>query len=206
KFFLDRAGDTASDAALAAAMQLIPVILQARIDDGEPAPHPLPSRFTLPFSAATAISGSSGWIPAPRFAAAAAGIGFADYDGLPVALLETYRERTVKSLLLASLELAMGGPADIDPGHHVTAGSWSFALDPLNRAAATPAAWPPLDYLPFHALLEDGGRADRLVGKVVILGYDGARIPMLETPLGAISAHRLFIRVLEALFEQGGAP
>src|SRR6266567_213979 len=47
KFFLDQPKVAASDLLLAQALTNTPVVLQARIDDAEAHPNPLPERFTL---------------------------------------------------------------------------------------------------------------------------------------------------------------
>src|SRR6185436_4917516 len=55
-----RAVEKASDLVMAKALTNIPVILQARIDDTEAQPNPLPTRFMLGVKAETQVSGRSG--------------------------------------------------------------------------------------------------------------------------------------------------
>src|SRR6185295_9183432 len=77
KFFLDQPREEASDLSLANALTNVPVQLQARIEDAEAHPNPLPDRFTLPgVKVQTAVSGRSGWIPLPMLIANANDVGF----------------------------------------------------------------------------------------------------------------------------------
>jgi len=206
KFFLDRARDEQGDQKLANALAGLPVILQARIDDAEPSPNSLPARFTIPLQADTSISGHSGWIPVPRFSNNAHDICFADYPDfdLPAAylpLLKTYRGKTVKSLLLCTIELAIGSKAVIVTGEHVQIGDISYELDNQNRLPVTLDAKPALAYIPLHDILENNAWAGRVAGKVVILGYDGPQIHRIQTGLGGIAAHRYYVYLLHELLD-----
>src|SRR5436190_3757298 len=74
KFFIDRPKAGEGDAALAAAMGKVKVIVQARIDDSEKDANELPARFTLKVTedpaaeAASPLGGTSGWLPIPSVA------------------------------------------------------------------------------------------------------------------------------------------
>jgi hypothetical protein len=201
KFFLDRDRDKDGDMILARAMARLPVILQARIDDAEQTPNDLPTRFTIPLQADTAIKGDSGWIPVARFADNAHDICFADYQGMPLPVVETYRDRTVKSLLLCTLELATGNQAVIKPGKSVKIGDISHELDSLNRVSVSLDKQPALHYIPLHEVLENDDWASRVTGKLVILGYDGAQIHGIQTESGSIAAHRYFVYLLHDMLE-----
>ena len=203
KFFLDQAKDNEGDRLLGDAFAQLPVILQARIDNSEQSPNLLPERFTLPVEAETSISGNSGWIPIPRFTTSAYDIGFVDYQGFPVSLLETYRGKTVKSLFLCSIELAIGKKAIIEPGRKTVIGSIVLKLDTLNQTSVSLESIHKINYIPFHDILEKDDWFTRVKNKVVILGYDGPKIPTIETKFGAFSAHRLYIKVLQELLRNG---
>ncbi len=204
KFFLDQPKEEASDAAMEAALKRIPVILQARLDDAEPKPNSLPDKFALGgLSAKTAQSGASGWIPLPRFSAVSADVGFIDFDSTVVPMLETYRDRTVKSVCLSAIELATGRKALIEPGRQIRFGDLTLPLDELNRVSTTltPAKPAPVSAVSFLSLLDGQADAAALKGKVVILAYDGPNIHSADSPLGKMGAHRLFVAVFRALYE-----
>lgn len=201
KFFLDRAGDEEGDLILSRALAKLPVILQAKIDDAEQSPNDLPTRFTIPLQADTSIKGNSGWIPVARFADNAHDICFADYQGMPLPIIETYRDRTVKSLLLCTLELATGKQAMIKSGEHVKIGDTRYEIDSLNRVPVKPDMKPELRYIPLHQVLENDDWANRVDGKIVILGYDGPQIHTIQSDIGNIAAHRYFVYLLREMLE-----
>src|ERR1035437_7082422 len=96
KFFFDLPKTEASDFSLAQAMTNTPIVLQARIDDTETHPNPLPARFTLEgMQSQTQASGRSGWIPLPRFVANAHDVGFVDFSSTQVPLLESYQDHKI---------------------------------------------------------------------------------------------------------------
>ena len=203
KFFLDREKDYVGDQLLADAISGLPVILQARIDNDEVSPNILSERFTLPIKANTSIEGNSGWIPALRFSSVAYDIGFADYDGFPLPLVENYKGRIVKSLFLSAIELAIGAIAIIEPGQQATIGHVALRLNSLNQVSVDLQSLAPLQYIPFHDVLETENWVEKIKGKVVILGYDGPKIHKLKTTHGFIPAHRLYVHVLKALLQDG---
>lgn len=201
KFFIDLAKDEPGDKALVKAISRIPVLLQARIDDSEPSPNPLPTRFIETQLITTSINAKSGWIPHPKFSSLAYDIGFVDYEGLAVSFFETYQGQTVKSLLLAAIELALGEKAVIEPTKQLRVGAIKFNLDNLNRVKVRLRSEPDFNYIPFHHVMQQSDWSNRVKNKVVILGYVGPKIPRIQTELGSISAHELFVRILKILFD-----
>ena len=206
KFFLDQAKDDAGDRILAEAITRLPVILQARIESNEPSSNDLPDRFTLPIEAEASIRGNDGWIPLTLFSEGAYDVAFADFDGFPAPLLETYRGKTVKSLLLSAIELALGAKAIIKPGHQVNIGQLKLKMNALNQVDVDLNSLPTLQYIPFHEVLDDASRTVQVKDKVVILAYDGPKIHSIKTKSGSVSAHKLYIHVLRALLRDGLQP
>jgi len=205
KFFLDQPREESGDQALAMAMTNLPVILQARIDDTEAHPNPLPDRFTWPeVKVPTEISGVSGWIPLPAFSARARDVGFVDFSSPRVPLLETYQSRTVKSLVVCCIELAKGKPAVLTPNRRLNFGVDGLRLDGTNCLTAAYPLKDDLPYLPFHQFLAGEIPASRIKGKVVIIGYDGPGIHSEPTPIGSIRAHRFFVYILQNMYEKLG--
>jgi hypothetical protein len=168
---------------------------------GEPNPNELPARFTLNFAVKTALSGSSGWIPKKQFSDVAHDIGFVDFHGFPISLLERYKGQTVKSLFICSLELATGKPAVIKPTSHLEVGNIKINLGALNETEIKPTKLAEINHIPFHDILETDEWRPKVRDKVVILGYDGEKIHKIKTDHGPIPAHRLFVHVLQAMVE-----
>ncbi len=203
KFFLDQRKSMTGDARLAAAIKSIPTALQARILDSEKKANELPQRFVISAVDVTRgeyLSGRSGWLPLPEFAAAAEAVGFVDQvDVSRVPLLESYQKRAVKGLHLCALEMAFGERARIGVGGEVTLNGRKASLDRRRQAAVeTPKALR-LTPVSFVDLLRKDDALRRLKGKVVVLGYDGARMPQVETSSGKMKKHRLFVAQLLAL-------
>ncbi len=199
KFFIDLpAKDLRDDAALkdALAESSMPVVLQANLEpSGDPVV--LADRFfrpDLPFDRAVP-NRNRGWLPLPALAEHATAVGFID-SLRPVYLREAYQGRAVPSLFLITLELALG-PASVQDGGVRFAGTpGSLELGPIAGAAEFVDDLQPLT---LRSLL-DGSAAEKVRGKVVVLGYDGAKMHALPTPSGEIKAHRLFFYQLEYLF------
>jgi CHASE2 domain-containing sensor protein len=202
KFFIDLPKDTAGDDRLAVAIQQLPVALQASITD-ERSPNPFPEQFFLDLNTSTTIRGSSGWIPLPMFSEHASDIGFVDFAGFPAPLLETYQGRPVKSLLLCAVELALEEQGRIEPGVGISFTDQTYRLTPRNEMTFTLVEEASIDYIPFHSVVRGIVDPERLQGKVVILGYDGPSIQSLDTPVGTITVHRLFIQLLKGFYESG---
>lgn len=203
KFFYDRPSETVSDQRLAKSFTRLPVALQACLDDTEPKPNPLPARFFLPaLKAETAVSGRSGWIPLPLFSEQAKEIGFVDSASTTVPILETYQGQTVKSLVLCSMEMALGKSAVVELGKKITIGQKTWKLDPKNQLTGKLPKADDLKYVPFHQLLDKSAPAKLFAGKVVILGYDGPKIHTLDSAIGKVKAHRMFVYSLKGIYEQ----
>jgi CHASE2 domain-containing sensor protein len=202
KFYVDVPRDTAGDDRLAAALQRLPVALQASITN-EPSPNALPERFFLDLSTATSIDGSSGWIPLPKFSEHASDVGFVDFTGFPAPVLETYQGRSVKSLILCAVEMALGERGRIEPGVGISFSALAYPLTARNEMTFALAEEAPLTYIPFHFVVRGTVDPDRIQGKVVILAYDGSSIQNVDTPVGSITAHRLFIQLLKGFYESG---
>ena len=80
KFFFDQAKDQSDDTLMAESFKLLPVFLQACIDNTEANPNQLDDRFYIDenIQYKKVLSGNSGWIPLPLFAKNAYSIGFVD--------------------------------------------------------------------------------------------------------------------------------
>lgn len=202
KFFLDQPRIPEGDLELARSMSMIPVILQARMDDTEKTPNALPERMTMGHTQyASSVQGRSGWIPLPAFMEKSHAVGFVDFNGPPIPMLETYRSHTVKSLLLCPVELAIGQKAVFRSGKDVRIGDLVVPLDEQNRVSLHIQSHATFKSLQFEDLIEGTLPEDALKGRVVILGYDGPNIPNVVTPAGTLGAHRAFILYLKAFFE-----
>ena len=206
KYFLHEPRSEDGDAALAKELALIPTFLQARIDDSTKSPNPFPERFLVkdfsgPFSGA--LGGSSGWLPLPRFAAAAKGVGFSDLADparpANVPLIEVYQGRVSPTLYLSVLQWLLG-PSKVVDGSHVAIGARKLTLDSGNEARVYLPPKGPLDYIPLLDLVKGRVPANRLKGKVVVLGYDGDKQTFFGTPAGKLGAHRLFCFALADLY------
>ncbi len=203
KFFYDRPKDQRADGQLADAIAKLPVLLQARIDDTEANPNSLPQRFFPEIGSSIAstkgLAGKSGWIPLPVFADKARDVGFVDSrDASFLPMLEQYQGRPVKSLALCALELALGETASLEAGPRLRLGKRSLQLNGNLEIAIQFPKSAEMAYVPFHELLESTKRDSELIGKFVIMGYDGAKIHKLETPIGRINAHRYWVLALES--------
>lgn len=205
KLFLDQPTTEAADASLERALTNLPVIVQARIDDQQPRPNPLPDRFFLSAKGVrTPVEGTSGWIPLPRFSKAAADVGFVDFASTNVPLLEIYRERAVKSLIVCCIELATSKGAVISPGKMIRFGDRSLGVDAQNCVIATVPQKDDPQYIPFHKFLAGEISRSRVKGRVVIIGYDGRQMHSLPTAIGPMRAHRVFVYALQNIYERLG--
>ena len=198
KFFYDQPDKLPeNDKALAEAISGTKTLLQARIDEAEFEPNPLPPRFAMDKTETnlkSAFSGDNGWIPTPQFANAAHDIGFVDLISPErVPMVESYKNTPVNSLTLAALELATGETGQIDNGVRLTLGSKSVALTADNQVALKLNINEKLDYVNLSDVL-DGGAAtlSRFRGKVVVIAYDGIKAEAINTNAGLIKSHRLF--------------
>lgn len=208
KFFYDQPAKLPeSDKALAEAIGSTKTLLQARIDEAEFGPNPLPSRFAMDKAETnlkSAFSGDNGWIPMPQFASAAHDIGFVDITTPErVPMVESYKNTPVNSLTLAALELATDETGQIENGSKLTLGTKSVALTADNQVALKLKTNEKLDYVNFSDMLD--GAADtmsRFRGKVVVIAYDGIKAEAINTNAGLIKSHRLFYMGLLDVWRQ----
>ncbi len=207
KFFIDRPKTAEGDAALTTALTKAKVILQARMDDDEIKPNTLPERFTLKGlgeSNAMPLSGKSGWLPLPELSKNAYDLGF--IDSMPsvelIPVIERYQGHDVKSLYTAALELATGERAKISPGKSLQLGAKKIGMDERCFAKVT---LPPADTLRAHSfidLIHGKIPAEKLADRIVILGYDGAKMETNKTSIGMVKGHRLFCYQLFSLYRE----
>lgn len=200
KFFFDQARDEKDDKRLADSLSRIKTVLQARIDNSESTPNPLADKFTLSGSFKVAVTGSSGWIPLPALANNATDIGFVDFNSTLVPMIEQYKSRNVKSLVLCAVELAVSAKANISQGKEITIGSHVVKLNEKNQVVAKLKGTQLEKSLSFDAVL-DGSAKHELSGKVVILAYDGPHIDKYETAFGPMGAHRYFVNILRSIYD-----
>jgi hypothetical protein len=147
-----------------------------------------------------AVSGSSGWIPLPELAKNATDIGFVDFNSTLVPMVEQYKSRNVKSLVLCAVELAASAKANISQGKQITIGSHVIKLNETNQAVAKLNGTPLKKSLSFDEVL-GGSAKHELSGKIVILAYDGPHIDKYETALGPMGAHRYFVNILRSIYD-----
>jgi hypothetical protein len=200
KFFFDQAKNEKDDKRLADSLSRIRTVLQARIDNSESMPNPLADKFTLAGSFKVAVTGSSGWIPLPALANNATDVGFVDFNSTVVPMVEQYKSRNVKSLVLCAIELAVGEKANISQGEKITIGSHVIKVNGKNQVVAKFNGVQLKQSISFEAVL-DGSAKRELNEKIVILAYDGPRIDKYETALGRMGAHRYFVNILRSIYD-----
>ncbi|MCP3850956.1 MAG: CHASE2 domain-containing protein [Gammaproteobacteria bacterium] len=203
KFFLDLPKEKLSDKQLADSIKGFPVVLQARIENGEVNPNLLPKKFTLSGKLKASITGRSGWIPTPQFLENAKDVCFIDFEGFPLPALEKYKENGVKSLFLCALELGVNQSAKFAFGRKVEIAHLSYDLDSLNRFSTVVPPSKEFEYIRFSDIFENENYAGKVRGKVVIIGYTGPKIHNIKTEFGGIPAHEYFVRLLHSLYESG---
>lgn len=202
KFFLDQPRLTSSDHLLAESMSRIPVLLQARIDDAEKNPNTLPKASVFSeLSFTTSVSGQSGWVPIRQFSEKAKDICFVDFNASPIPIIESYQGKTVKSLLVCAVEIATGQKMLLQPSKSITIGNLVASLDSLNRVNVALTRQEPLAALEFNDLIDGTLSSATLKGKVVIIAYDGPNIHQVDSPVGRIGAHRLFLMYSRKFYE-----
>ena len=200
KFFFDQPKSEAGDAALRDAMTRIPVALQVRLENSEGRPLPIPPQFSfgkahLP----AAVRGDLGWIPLPGLMDAAVAVGFVDFDGPTIPLVEEYRGVGYRSLLLCCLELALDAPASVEPGR-IHIGRGFLPVSALNTFHADLGQLESIKVIPFVQLLSGEVTEAEIKKRVVVIGLDSARTPTLATERGRIKIHRFFIQCLAASY------
>lgn len=204
QLFFDQPRGSEGDQALAKAMTRTKVILQARIDDSQANPNPLPDRFTLQVNghANQAIGGGSGWIPLPQFTAVAAGVGFVDIssvDEFPI--LEWYRGNYVKSLPLCCLELAAGQTARIQAGEQMQLAGHTLKMNSASQVAVSFKTGEPMNSVSLSDFIAGTVAPEKIKDKVILVGYDGSD-NLLKTAAGNIPAGRVFYYGLLSLYQQ----
>jgi len=133
KFFFDLPQSAEGDAALATAMKAIPVAIQARLEPTEGTAVDIPTKFRLtekPLPAGE--QDEKGWIPLPGLLATANKVGFVDFDGPVIPLVENYGGVSYPSLVLSCLELATGATAKVGTDGKVHVGSAWLPVDAKN--------------------------------------------------------------------------
>lgn len=201
KYFLDQAKDGPGDRLLAESFTGFDVFLQARIDDSEPGPNELDGRWsiTLDKDPKRILSGTSGWLPLPAFAGNARGIGFVDIRNARTApMYERYKGRVYPSLILSVMRYLF--PGLVLQGEALRLGSRSVPLNAYGEAVVTYPARDDLRCLSYVDVIRKRAPAADLAGKIVIVGYEGPAVEMLDTPIGRISAHRVFCYFLSSLY------
>lgn len=201
KYFFDlpRKGDDE----LALAMKGLPTILQARIDNEEPSSKTLAAKF---FRVTTGkqtnlISGKRGWIPISALQQDAQGVGFVDTrQGQPLSypVFESYQGKTVPSLVLLSVEMALNEKATAELGQSLKFSQRTLALTAQSELTIT--AKSTMKIYSFNELIEKSIPTAELKDKIVILGYSGSKAQTFQTALGPIGAHELFLSAVEDLY------
>jgi CHASE2 domain-containing sensor protein len=201
KLFLDQARPGDGDDLLAQAMRKIPVVLQARLEPQTGLPVELDHRFAFEAGhLVTSISAGRGWMPLAALAAAAADVGFVDFADDQVPLLETYREKTYKSVIVCALELQSGKRSRATPRGELLIGKQALPVDRtyVQTVVRSEAMLPTCS---FADLLTGKISPERIKGRVVILGYTGRDAPTIRTVSGELEAHVFFGQCLRAVFE-----
>ena len=107
------------------------------------------------------------------------------------------------TLILCSIELALGKKAQIKVHESIDIGGLRIKLGELNQIQGLRLLKPSTSYIPFHDVLEKNNWHHAVRNKVVILAYDGPNIHRVKTPLGPMGAHRLFVTILYSLLSNG---
>ena len=202
KFFFDQPRTSVGDAALCAAMHILPVVLQARLDGNEGTAQEIPPRFELgPSRLATPVRGERGWIPLPTLLEAASAVGFVDFNSPKIPLVEEYRGVPYRSLILCCLELAVGAQASVEEGNRIEIGNGFIPVNAMDIYEADLTHLEPLKIISFDRLLAGVVERNAIEGRVVIIGLDSAPIPTLLTEHGKMGVHRFFVQCLAASYQ-----
>lgn len=204
KFFYDQPSSVSSDDALQKALIKSNVLLQARIDDTEPKPNQLPSKFLMPpnsvdTNAITSISGNSGWLPLLSLANAAAAIGFVDTTDVNVVpAIIGYQGKIVPSLTIATIQAALGtATLQLSAGKFVQFAQHRLSLDTKNQILLSANALDEknsvnkISSLSFIDILNGSFLPADIKGKVIVIGYDGSKSPRLKTNFGETKVHHI---------------
>ena len=147
---------------------------------------------------ATAVRGEHGWIPLPQFMEKAAAVGFVDFDSPAIPLIEEYRGVAYKSLVLCCVEFAMDSTARVTP-RGIQVGGGVLPVDELSIFRAT-IAQPDVQYMSFADLVSDRAELSRLERRVVIIGWDSDKTPVIMTEHGKMTIHRFFVACVATAF------
>ena len=197
KFFLDAAKNKNKDSQLAHAMTKIPVTLQARIDNSERNPNTLLPQHQLgkEFERIKGkIHGKSGWLPITRFSQNAHAVGFIDSIS-PALFIERYKNKAVGSLYFHALESIYGMKFHME-GHQLFFDKNKISLNSKGEYQYDWEASKKLGCISYIDLIEGRVDKNKVSGKYVILGYDGAKIHQVPTPAGLMNAHIAFYQSL----------
>lgn len=203
KVFIDKPKSADGDRSLVEAAKRTKLLLQARFDESEANPNPLPERFALKVPMrGTPLSGTRGWLPLPDLSAAAHDVGFVDYrviDQMP--MIERYGDRCVKSLYLSCLELALGASATITPARSIQLHAKSAQLNEQSEISVEYPAKDDLSYISFSDFIQAPARPE-LKDRIVIIAYDASVFEPVKTPAGLIRPHRAFIYALLSMYRR----
>lgn len=201
KYFLDQAKDGPGDPLLAESFKGVDVFLQARIDDGEKKPNELDERWAIALDKTPKrlLSGKSGWLPLPDLARGARGVGFVDLrDAQAAPMYERYRGKVYPSLVLSVMRYLF---PDLElQGEALRRGGRSVSLNEYGEAAVSYPARDDLRSLSYVDVVRKRVPVADLAGRIVVVGYEGPAVDMLETPIGKLSAHRVFCYFLASLY------
>lgn len=203
KFFLNLPRSADGDRLLASAMGKTRVILQAgNTGDGETSAAIL-DRFSLgAASSGNAITANRGGIPLSQFLIPAYDVGFVDMASMDrVPIVEQYGGRYVKSLWTACVELALDRRATVVPGQSVAFGDKRLALDEKSQAGIRLPSQDSLNYISLVDFLSDQKTGGDIKDRVVVVGLDDSTVPTVQTQIGALRVHRLFLYVLQSFYQ-----
>jgi hypothetical protein len=206
KFFFDQAKSPEGDAALAAAMKNMPVAIQTRLENSEGTAQTLAPKFKFgDHRLQAAARGELGWLPLPALLDSAAMLGFVDFDGPTIPLVEEYRGASYRSLILCCLELATGRPARVEAGGKIYVGDGWLPVDVQNVWHGNLRTVEPVKTISFADLLDGTVPPGSIAGRVVVLGWDSVKTPKLPTERGEMGIHQIFIQCLAAVHREWSA-
>jgi len=128
-------------------------------------------------------------------------VGFVDFDGPVIPLVEEYRGAAYKSLVICCLELATGAQARVEPGKIFVSKGW-LPVDEVNIFRSELGPREPWQPISFASLLAGEVKPEAIAGRVVIIGWDSKRTDTLPTKSGPMGIHRLFWECLALTHRQ----
>jgi hypothetical protein len=203
KYFFDLPKNTIKDQVFADSLKELPVFLQARIDNSEKKPNDLLNKYYSSdlLKSKNVITGNSGWIPISTISFNAYDLGFVDIRNPSyIPLFEKYKGHYVKSLWYSIIKYIFPD-VKIENGSLINGNRKINSNDfgevkieyPLNDS---------LQYISFSNLINEHIDSKIFQNKIVIVGYDGNNIDSIQTPIGSIKSHRVFIYGLLSLYDQ----